>query len=429
VSGNFLGLSTYTSVSGHTVYTGTFGTNPPAFLDDVPIDGTVYTLQWEFLQDQPECPLPASGSFVEELLQTANHTIYDPIDCNTYIGYPLEGELSESSFPKMEIVEDLDTNSVLYLHFDDSTGYGNAARGYIKDLEESGIDVQKMDISNESTPPNSPYHTVIIHAPAPIWKMYLNKYGDVWKNCKIIGNTVWETETAPVGWVEPMDMVDEIWLPTNWNQKTFIDAGVKTPILVKPHIFVGDKDYKKVNQLGDIQKGDDYVFYSIGVWSDSRKRMGDLIRLFCKTFTGNDQVQLVVKTSYKGYEKKNLETCHKEAAAIINRFSNPPKIHIITDQYDDSMISKLHGYGDCFVSLTHTEGWGLGAFEAHSYGKPVIITGFGGQLEYLGDDYPGLINYTKVPCSSKDFPDYHSWAEPDEKHASVLMKATYEHRP
>jgi glycosyltransferase involved in cell wall biosynthesis len=51
------------------------------------------------------------------------------------------------------------------------------------------------------------------------------------------------------------------------------------------------------------------------------------------------------------------------------------------------------------VSLTHGEGWGMGAFEAAALGKPVLITGFGGPCEFLGDDYPGLIGYTMVPVA------------------------------
>ena len=37
----------------------------------------------------------------------------------------------------------------------------------------------------------------------------------------------------------------------------------------------------------------------------------------------------------------------------------------------------IHAIGDCYVSLTHGEGWGMGAFDAATLGKPVLITGWG----------------------------------------------------
>ena len=50
-------------------------------------------------------------------------------------------------------------------------------------------------------------------------------------------------------------------------------------------------------------------------------------------------------------------------------------------------------------SVTRGEGWGLGPFDAATLGKPVIITGWGGHLDFLGADYPGLIAYTMAPVS------------------------------
>ena len=42
----------------------------------------------------------------------------------------------------------------------------------------------------------------------------------------------------------------------------------------------------------------------------------------------------------------------------------------------NSMMA-LHARGDCFVSLCHSEGWGLGSFEAAALGNPVLITNYG----------------------------------------------------
>jgi glycosyltransferase involved in cell wall biosynthesis len=63
------------------------------------------------------------------------------------------------------------------------------------------------------------------------------------------------------------------------------------------------------------------------------------------------------------------------------------------------LIDALHATGDCFVSLSHGEGWGLGAFDAATLGKPLLISPYGGPAEYLPRDYPGFIDYAMVPVS------------------------------
>jgi ADP-heptose:LPS heptosyltransferase len=48
---------------------------------------------------------------------------------------------------------------------------------------------------------------------------------------------------------------------------------------------------------------------------------------------------------------------------------------------------------DCYVSLTKTEGFGLGVFDAYQSKKDVIVTGYGGQIEYLQKDYDEIYPY------------------------------------
>jgi hypothetical protein len=90
-------------------------------------------------------------------------------------------------------------------------------------------------------------------------------------------------------------------------------------------------------------------------------------------------------------------------------------------------MDAIHTIGDCYVSLTHGEGWGMGAFDAATLGKPVLMTGWGGQLDYLGEDYPGLIRYRMTPVSGwlphASYQPNQRWATPDIGHASELMRA------
>ena len=98
---------------------------------------------------------------------------------------------------------------------------------------------------------------------------------------------------------------------------------------------------------------------------------------------------------------------------------------------DEEML-KLHQSGDCYISLVRSEGWGLGAFDAAGSGKPVIITGFGGQLDYLPDRSAYLVKYKMIEVNDKNggksYTKDQQWAEPDLTHGSKLMREVYNNK-
>jgi hypothetical protein len=67
----------------------------------------------------------------------------------------------------------------------------------------------------------------------------------------------------------------------------------------------------------------------------------------------------------------------------------------------------------------------LGAFDAAAHCNPVVMTGFGGQLDFLSPS-PYLVNFELVPVlDPQGFPSYspdQRWAEPDIDHAAALLR-------
>jgi hypothetical protein len=71
----------------------------------------------------------------------------------------------------------------------------------------------------------------------------------------------------------------------------------------------------------------------------------------------------------------------------------------------------------------------LTIFDAFNYKKRVIVTGHGGQVDYLGLNYSGLVDYKIVPVKGmEDFSHGYymrgnqEWAEPSIEHAIELMR-------
>jgi len=90
-------------------------------------------------------------------------------------------------------------------------------------------------------------------------------------------------------------------------------------------------------------------------------------------------------------------------------------------------VEGLHCRGDCYLSLTHGEGWGLGAFDAAAAGKPVIITAWGGVLDYLDPAHADLVDWELISVRDEDHSRNRSqgeqWAQPRPQRAEELMRA------
>ncbi|MCK5359286.1 MAG: glycosyltransferase, partial [Gammaproteobacteria bacterium] len=97
-----------------------------------------------------------------------------------------------------------------------------------------------------------------------------------------------------------------------------------------------------------------------------------------------------------------------------------------------SDIQLIHEIGDCFFSLTHSEGWGLGAFDAAAAGNPVIITGWGGQLDYLPVDSSYHVRHVLKPLQETtgwdSYERSHQWAYADRDDAVRKLRHCYQNR-
>jgi SAM-dependent methyltransferase len=84
---------------------------------------------------------------------------------------------------------------------------------------------------------------------------------------------------------------------------------------------------------------------------------------------------------------------------------------------------------DCYVSLHRAEGFGLGLAETMGLGKPVIATGYSGNVDYMDDETAWLVPYTlrEVGPRAAPYPPGAHWAEPDLDAAARAMREVVEH--
>ena len=346
------------------------------------------------------------------------------------------------------------------------SGYGDAGCEYIAGLVTLGVPVTwtpifwkgrwwlrkkflrknlRRDIQNQvigSRRRRIDYDSFLLIMPPAGQHLYWNRKE---RKARLFTLVTWEGDHLPKDWAPALNRYDGVFVPCEFNHKTFLEGGVTTKVDVVPHIARAVQPVHEGLSFGDISE-EDFVFYTIGAWI-TRKAMEETVRAYLDTFSGGEKVALIVKTetidridfhNMSDSERKrapaHLGTTAWTLANIIAKYQNPAKVHLIVEQLPLREIDHLHTRGDCFLSLTRSEGWGLGAFDAANFGNPVIITGWGGQLDYLGADYPYLVDYELEPTSlgpddGGTLPAMETkWARADQAHASQLMRSVFEDR-
>jgi glycosyltransferase involved in cell wall biosynthesis len=374
--------------------------------------------------------------------------------------------------------------AIKYVAFCDRTGYGIAARSYREMLACSGAPLlwdpllpkprrlpwfgrtlDRSGLGFETKPAvhagsassktgnvssnaggASSYDRLLLHA-VPEYYSTLQAAAHRETHAKFlsVGMTVWETDRLPRHWPPILNALDGVIVPTEWNRRVFLESGVRVPVSVVPHAsqFAGMPAEAAALErlrarLPNLQGK--YIFYSVATWLE-RKGNLCLLRAFTRAFAGRSDVVLILKTT-----EHDLEDCSRDWRNGFRRqgklirpwlraqgfLSQSPRILLLDEDLEDAEMQALHCLGDSYVSLTRGEGWGLGAFEAAFFGKPVITTGFGGSLAFLPADKSLLVEYGLTPVRTsipdRSYTADQRWAEPNEDHAIACLHWVFEHQ-
>lgn len=333
-------------------------------------------------------------------------------------------------------------------------GYGDAAVQYAAALDNYGVNVSWRPVSSNTNRLLTKARALAdagLPAMERLWNRTLetsalllqvppyhwhHHWAESAKNRELFTYVAWEVDQLPQEWPAALNRYQKVLVPSEFNREVFKQGGVTVPVEVVPHIARPLTPSGEQVPLGSVGE-QDYVFYTIASWI-SRKAMEQTIRAYLNAFSFRDPVALVIKSEYFDQFALNCVDRSPDApdymltsawslARILSEYPDPARIHLIPHRLEPGQIDQLHQRGDCFISLTHSEGWGLGAFEAALAGNPVVITGWGGQLDYLGKDYPWLVNYQLTPTDQtpddgyfRHASDVH-WATASTSNASELM--------
>jgi glycosyltransferase involved in cell wall biosynthesis len=137
--------------------------------------------------------------------------------------------------------------------------------------------------------------------------------------------------------------------------------------------------------------------------NSERKNPKSLIQAYYNEFSFNDPVCLVLKTYRVGNARNERDYIRKQIARLkrSTKGINCPPIILIEDFLNIAEIDSIHHHCDCYVSMARSEGFGIPAFTAASFGNPVIVPNYSAFPEHFNESNGYLIDVTnEVPVTN-----------------------------
>tara|TARA_B110000240_G_C13513093_1_gene461118 strand:- start:10584 stop:11327 length:744 start_codon:yes stop_codon:yes gene_type:complete len=206
--------------------------------------------------------------------------------------------------------------------------------------------------------------------------------------------TVCETETVHEDYGKLFEHFDRIAVPSSFCQRVFTRQFPDTTFyIVHAHI----------------PRDERYTFYHIGNIMDPRKNFRSILEAFVRLNEPN--ARLVVKA-----------TCNSPVNI------NLPNVQVLNGLVSDDDMHDLHKRCDCYVSFSHSEGVGMGAVEAALQDKPVIITDYGGAVEYIKTPYTIECTLQELEKDDFLFKKGMLWGNPDPNQLLEFMRDAFNKR-
>ena len=355
--------------------------------------------------------------------------------------------------------------------FDTYSGYGARSRDLVKAIIElDRYDVKLLPQRWGHTPwkfcKDNPEWEFLLKYVYP--HPQLTEQPDIWMQITVpnefapvgkynIGCTAgMETTLVDGSWVEGVNRMDVTLVSSEHSKTTFLNSifekkhtngqslgqiKVEKPIEV---LFEGanlDVYFPNTKPcLIDFNIKEDFAYLFVGHWmqgdlGEDRKNVGLLVKAFYETFKNKSKKPaLILKTSQVGSSYMDREEILKKIKQIRKTVNskNLPSVYLLHGDFTDEEMNELYNHSKvkAMISLTKGEGFGRPLLEFTLVKKPLITTGWSGQMDFLNPEFNNLIGgqLTNVhPSAANQWLLAESqWISPDHGQIGYYLKDVFE---
>lgn len=251
------------------------------------------------------------------------------------------------------------------------------------------------------------------------------------KKGKNIAMRIWSFDPNSV----PLDLVNAInshftgfWTCSQHCLNAYINVGLyKEKGFVVPHGVDTTQFHLEIPQKTfPTKKRFKFLFVGLPI---ARKGLEVLIPAYMAEFSSREDVCLVIIT--RPWNKEYTTACLE-----LGKKSRPdgdyPEVLLISEDIPHYEMPAYYAGCDCYIDPARTEAFGLCIVEAMACGLPVIVTRWGGCVDFCSRDNSYLLDYTLAHAYNElagfSLPDGALWAEPDKDHLKSQMRYVFENR-
>jgi glycosyltransferase involved in cell wall biosynthesis len=317
-------------------------------------------------------------------------------------------------------------------------GLGAAARGYVQALGAAGVPVRTVSVplhhlalpvqlaeeygrhSFQELVHDGHHGFEIVAVNAEELPSFVQRLGEDYFQGPRIGIWGWETDTIPARWRHAFALVREIWVYSRFMAQN-IGAVAPVPTIALPPPVQAPAEPAAPLRLDVPDDGPLFLFVFDYLSTIQRKNPIGLIEAFKRAFAPGEGPRLLIKTI-----NGPLRPLAEEE--VLWAAHGRPDIHVVDRSLDGEELNGLMAACDCYISLHRSEGFGLTLAEAMAIGKPVIGTGYSGNVDFMNDQNSYLVDYTigRVGPDCEIYPPEGEWAQPSVEHAADLMRRVIE---
>ncbi len=312
-------------------------------------------------------------------------------------------------------------------------GVGEVARQAIRALDGAGVEVLPVGI----TAPHSRQGHAFAHRGAnqagyPVNLVCVNAdmlpsfaagMGErFFAGRHTIGWWWWEVSVFPERWLGSFEHLDELWAGSSFVADVLAAVSPVPVIQIPMPVSVAGFPRAEPERFG-LPRAYSFLFSFDYASVLRRKNPLGCLEAFLRAFPRPGEAILVLKSINAEHHPADHEQVRVLAA-------DHPHVVLLDAYLEPVDKDRLVASCDCFVSLHRSEGFGITMAEAMFLGKPVIATGYSGNVDFMTRENSYLVDYELAPIGSgaDPYPADAEWAEPDLDHAAALMREVFEDR-
>ena len=313
--------------------------------------------------------------------------------------------------------------------FSTASGVGEGARLAYASLEAAGLAPTAFDLSPafrqveldevaRRRPVTPGAGSLIVHHNAPYLPHALWALGRARvRGRRIIGYWAWELPRLPDGWQASMRYLHEIWVPSTFTRDA-VAAATNKPVHVVRHPLPPTTASPNMRGKFGLPEQALVVLNVFHLGSAfARKNPLAAVAAFRKAFGERVDRVLAIKLIDNG-----AAGARRELNAAIAGAGN---IRLIEGMLPEADMAGLMAAADIVISLHRSEGFGLVPAQAMALGKPVIATGWSGNLDFMNKNNSALVSYSLIPVRDPEGAfqgDDQKWADANVDEAAEWLR-------